>query len=151
MLSRGSSARDNGRSLLDHLAALNACDLLDLMNTAVIASTDSNSPPADKPPWSRLLQKARLGRHFTEGARQLWLVVLGKNWSQRELARQVAEASGKKTKHNRSALMSRWLYGERKPTLHYVLILQELLNIDPALWEKPPVEPFTPPGAQEGQ
>lgn len=112
------------------------------------ASTSPNPTPpsaSGAPAWSRLLHRTRLGKKFSEGARRLWLLLAERQWSPMDLANAITAASEPK-KANRSALVSRWLYGERRPGLEYALLIQRLFGIDPALWRESPAEPFTPPG-----
>ncbi|WP_437285639.1 helix-turn-helix domain-containing protein [Sorangium sp. So ce406] len=86
------------------------------------------------------LTKTQLDKHFSEGSRQLWLLMQTRMWTQRDLARALAKDS---------SVISRWLYGSRAPDRHSALHIQKILGIDPSLWGKQPLEAFVPPAARE--
>lgn len=67
-----------------------------------------------------MTRKLLLGRHFSEGARRLWLIMRWRAWSQKDLA----EALGK-----HSSVINRWLYGEQSPA-------------PPLTWRHHPERPF---------
>ncbi|WP_437935283.1 helix-turn-helix domain-containing protein [Sorangium sp. So ce341] len=86
------------------------------------------------------LTKTQLDKRFSEGSRQLWLLMLKRKWTQRELARALGRNHG---------VISRWLYGTRAPDRNSVAHVQQVLGIEPSLWAKQPLEPFVPPAARE--
>ena len=108
--------------------------------------TTQSGNSTKRPRWLRLLHKVRLGRHFSEGARRLWLFLAEREWSQGDLAREIATA--KDGRGDYSALVNRWLYGGRRPSLEHALLLKKIAGIDPSLWTELSAEPFTPPAAQ---
>lgn len=85
-------------------------------------------------------RKKLLGRHFSEGARRLWLTLRKRAWSQKDLAAALG-------KHN-SGLVNRWLYGDRVPNRESALLIYRVLRIPPALWGQHPSRPFTLPTVQ---
>jgi transcriptional regulator with XRE-family HTH domain len=87
-----------------------------------------------------MTRKKLLGRHFSEGARRLWLIMRWRAWSQKELA----EALGKHT-----SVINRWLYGERSPDRESALLIHKVLGIAPIAWDQHPAQPFTLPSVLE--
>ena len=84
------------------------------------------------------IYRTELGRHFSEGARQLWLRALEHKpypWTQADLMRAVDSADG---------VVGRWLYGDHRPSPPFAKLLEELddIRIDRDLWFVPPQEPF---------
>jgi hypothetical protein len=83
--------------------------------------------------------RTELGGSFSEGARQLWLRV------QSEFdGKQVALAAALKAD---PGLVSRWLYGDRMPSLTWSVRIHEQMGIAPAEWGRAPAAPFLLPGA----
>ena len=110
----------------------------------------------------QLFSKTRLGKHFSEGSRQLWILVEARGWTQAALAadirahrppragqQQTGNADQSKPRRVITSVVSRWLYGERAPDRTSAILLQELYGIDVTLWSKAPVEPFLPPAARD--
>lgn len=78
-----------------------------------------------------------LGPKFSEGSRQLWLLLAKKQWSQAEASRQLSLAPGQ---------LSRLLYGERGPGRELATRLSGgHAKIKIPLWDQAPIEAFTPP------
>lgn len=84
-------------------------------------------------------RKTQFDKHFSEGSRQLWLLMLKRRWTQRDLARALG-------KHH--SVICRWLNGTRVPDRKSVAHVQRVLGIGPTLWRKPPRRPFSPPAAR---
>jgi len=80
-----------------------------------------------------------LGPVFSEASRRLWLEIQRRGWSQTRLKKELGAHDG---------AVTRWLYGDRKPGLQKALRVQEVLDIDPALWGQKPAQPFTPPALE---
>lgn len=96
-------------------------------------------------------RRKELGRFFSEAARLLWLEMLRREWSKADLGRALSEISAEfnvSAGLDRTSLVSRWLYGLRRPNLAFVLLLERLFQISPALWNTKPIQPFAPPWAQ---
>ncbi|MGK4001126.1 helix-turn-helix transcriptional regulator [Sorangium sp. So ce1036] len=85
------------------------------------------------------LTKIQLGKRFSEGSRKLWLLMLKRKWTQRDLAR----ALGKD-----HSVICRWLHGSRTPDRNSVALIYQVLGIGPTLWRKAPRKPFSPPDAR---
>ncbi len=81
-------------------------------------------------------RRQTLGEHFSEGARQLWLKMQERDWSQTRLKRELGAKDG---------YVSRWLFGDRKPGLKNAMRIFEVLGIAPTLWDQPPAKAFSPP------
>jgi transcriptional regulator with XRE-family HTH domain len=88
----------------------------------------------------RKLSRLGLGPKFSEGARRLWLALRKRNWSQTEATQQLKLSVG---------MLSRFLYGDRKPGRQTSEILRIKLGIEPPLWDRAPAKPFSPPAATE--
>lgn len=88
--------------------------------------------------------RTTMGKHFSEGARMCWLRIARKKWDQAELARRISEATGEPVS---SGTVCRWLYGDRRPQLKFLLIFRELLKVPLEAWEQKPTEAFEPPAA----
>jgi transcriptional regulator with XRE-family HTH domain len=84
----------------------------------------------------RKLLRTNLGLNFSEGARLLWLKMQRKGWSQTDLAGKLETSSG---------VVCRWLYGDRRPTLEFALVIQRVLGIAAGLWHAKPVTKFVLP------
>jgi len=85
-----------------------------------------------------VFSRRALGPKFSEGARQLWLLMADGS-TPADLARRLGADSGQ---------CSRLLYGDRAPGLKLAGVIQEKLGIDIPLWNMPPLELFVPPAAQ---
>jgi DNA-binding XRE family transcriptional regulator len=81
--------------------------------------------------------KLNFGPLISEGARQLWLSMKANDWSQADLARALQV---------KPATVSRWLYGERRPSIALGSKMEQELRIAPRLWSEHPAQPFDPPG-----
>jgi transcriptional regulator with XRE-family HTH domain len=97
-------------------------------------SDDSNIPAM------RQLSRRNLGAKFSEGARQLWLLLARRTWSQAEAARQLDMDAGQLVK---------LLYGDRRPGRELAGRLAAGAEINLRLWDEAPTEPFVPPAAEE--
>lgn len=84
--------------------------------------------------------KTQLDKRFSEGSRLLWLLMMKRGWTQRELARALGKNHG---------VINRWLYGTRAPDEKSAAHVQEVLGIKSFLWSKPPRKAFVPPAARE--
>jgi transcriptional regulator with XRE-family HTH domain len=76
-----------------------------------------------------------LGEHFNEGARALWRLI-EKGATQTALAELVGV---------KPAVLSRWLYGDRRPELVSAVKLESRLGIAPGLWHKSCARDFVLP------
>lgn len=87
--------------------------------------------------------KLALGKHFSEGTRRLWLVKIAQQLTQSEMARRWFGGQ--------QSLVSKILWGRRRPTLEQVVGIEGSLGISASLWTKPPIEEFTPPAIEEAR
>lgn len=74
-----------------------------------------------------------MGEQLSAAVPKLWKAMDAKRWSQGDLA----EALG-----TTSSVVNRWLHGDRKPGRKYADRIEELLEIDVALWDAPPPPSF---------
>jgi transcriptional regulator with XRE-family HTH domain len=88
---------------------------------------------------ARRLNRDHFGPYFKEGSRQLWLLMLERNWAQTELA----EALG-----TISAQVNKWLYGDRCPGRDAAEKIESVLGIPRSLWSMKPLEPFVLPAVR---
>lgn len=84
--------------------------------------------------------RRHLGASFNEGARLMWMGLERTGMTQAELQRAMKIGAG---------LVSRWLYGDRKPGRSAANKLRDVLAIPTSAWDQPPTKPFTPPAAAE--
>lgn len=80
-----------------------------------------------------------LGPHFSEGARLLWLAMESRGWTQGQLRKELDVASGR---------VSRWLYGDLRPSLTIAIVVAAKLGIPAETWTQAPREPFIVPAAR---
>lgn len=80
-------------------------------------------------------RRTNLGPQFSEGARQLWLALARLGWSQTKARANLGVAAG---------MLSRWLFGDRKPDIDWANKIQVLFGVEQRLWSEPPAEPFEP-------
>lgn len=87
---------------------------------------------------SRRPHRTTLGPHFNEGARLLWLRVAEAPYdgSQNALALAIDVGAG---------LVSRWLYGDRKPGRAHSATLHQRLGIPASAWDEPASVEFVLP------
>lgn len=88
----------------------------------------------------RKLSRQDLGPKFSEGARRLWAALIKRKWNQQEATAELELSAG---------VLSRLLYGDRKPGRTTSETLRKKLGIDPPLWDRAPAKPFAPPAAVE--
>jgi hypothetical protein len=86
----------------------------------------------------RTHRRARLGRYFSDGARQLWLLLLKGTLTLEDVGRVGSWSRG--AAHH-------WLYGDRRPSIKAALVLEKFFRIPIAAWAKAPRRPFRVPGA----
>lgn len=89
-----------------------------------------------------------LGEHFTEGARLLWAGLERHGWSQEDLRRRIVGRSGQPL---RSGVVTRWLYGVRRPDGDCRTQLFVLLGIPVGAWMAPATRAFEPPAMLEAR
>ena len=89
-----------------------------------------------------------LGKFFSEGARQVWVQLELRSWRPADLRLALDGALGRKLS---SGVLSRWMYGECRPSLRFGLLLQDILGVEPRLWNQVPAEPFEPPALAEAR
>lgn len=92
-----------------------------------------------KPAWGRLLHKTTLGKHFNEGARLLWATMATRSLSPINVAKMLNES------RDISNLVSRWLYGERRPCLQSAARIQAVFGINASAWVMAPTCAFVLP------
>jgi hypothetical protein len=88
--------------------------------------------------------RLELGPAFSEGARQLWLRMESRGWSQAHVRELLAKVTPAKT----AGLISRWLYGDQRPGTEWASRIEQATGIRAALWGQPPLEAFVPPAAR---
>jgi len=74
--------------------------------------------------------RTHIGPYASEGARQLWLQLRLRNWTEAQLADAMLGPRG---------CSHYWLYGDRRPGLPAAVMLRDLFGIDPALWLQAPL------------
>lgn len=84
--------------------------------------------------------RSQVGDRFTEGARLLWLVLEGNQWTLAALA-EAADVS--------KPTLFRYLYGDREMRLGTAQRLEVLTGVPAASWAQPPTEPFAPSRAPD--
>lgn len=84
--------------------------------------------------------RTKLGDHFSEGARLLWLAMESRGWSQGQVAKAIEAKSG---------VVPRWLFGDTKPSWDWAVILRDTFEIPLEAWTLPPTQEFIPPAARE--
>ncbi len=82
---------------------------------------------------SRTILKRAFGVHANEGQRQLWIVMLDRDWTQAELAERIGCDSG---------LVNRWLYAFGKPGLKFLPKVRDELNIEIDAFSTAPTGPW---------
>ena len=87
--------------------------------------------------------RTTLGEQFNEGARLLWLALDERGWSQGDLRRKL---TSKDDKMLRPGAISRWLFGDHRPSLPLAIQLRDLIGIPVEAWNEEPSQSFTPPG-----
>ncbi len=83
------------------------------------------------------LHRRHLGENFSEGARRLWAVVDNREITQAGLTAALGARPG---------VVSRWLYGDRRPSIEWAAKIERLFRIPARLWAEPATEAFEPPG-----
>jgi transcriptional regulator with XRE-family HTH domain len=77
---------------------------------------------------------ARLGRCASLGTSLLWRALRRLEWSQNELARRLGVDSG---------VVSRWLHGDKRPSLRFAIQLEAFCGVAASAWHKPLPKTFT--------
>lgn len=80
--------------------------------------------------------RTRIGPEFNEGARRLWTIIARS--SQAAVTRRIACRPGQLTK---------WVYGDRRPSVEWAARIERELRIPARLWGEPSAMPFVPPAA----
>lgn len=80
-------------------------------------------------------RRTELGPHFTEGARLLWEEVRIRGMSQGEAGRSVGAHNGQ---------FNRWLYGLKKPGIHFALAIERVFGVPVIAWTQEPTQDFVP-------
>jgi len=81
----------------------------------------------------RTILKREFGSHVSEGQRQLWLALVERDCTQKELGVLVGAQSG---------LVNRWLYGEGKPGGKFLPAIVDELGIELRAWNRLPAGKF---------
>lgn len=102
--------------------------------------------------------RTELGAQFNEGARLLWKALAAREWSQGELQKRLTATrplDGSKPRPLATGIVSRWLYGDRKPDIEHLVQIEKLFLDDKGVsevpvntWAKPASRPFVPPAAR---
>lgn len=79
-----------------------------------------------------------LGDAFSEGSRRLWAAA-------DELGGVEATAAKLGTQGNQ---LSKWLYGDRRPSIEWAVRIQDILGIPAVEWARPATASFIPPAAR---
>lgn len=85
------------------------------------------------------LRRSKLGPHFSEGARLLWAAIESSGKPIRQVEREMGAHTGDG---------SRTLYGDRPPSLTFVLAAQAVFGIEPRTWKEKSRVKFLPPAAR---
>lgn len=94
--------------------------------------------------------RTELGPYFSEGARLAWLALDKRGWSQADLQRRLkgrARPDGTSLPL-RPGVVSRWLYGDRRPSTDALVQLEHVLGVPVTAWLRPPLRKFSPPHAE---
>lgn len=75
---------------------------------------------------SRRPHRTNFGNHFNEGARRLWKCLASNDESQTLLASEIGVSVG---------VLSRWLYGDRKPSRESASKIEARLGIPATAWD----------------
>ncbi len=81
----------------------------------------------------RTILKRGFGPHISEGQRLLWVALVERDCTQKELGELVGAPSG---------LMNRWLFAEGKPGSKFIVPLLDSLGIGVRSWTSPPAGDF---------
>lgn len=81
-----------------------------------------------------LIYARRLGPHFSEGARLLWLSMEHRDYTQEDLRQLIGKSKG---------VIGRWLRGDQRPDGESRGLLFELLKIKPQAWDSVPQKAFS--------
>ena len=84
--------------------------------------------------------RSELGADFSEAARLLWLAVGTHDGAHAEATRRLRLSSG---------MITKYLYGDRRPGRETTERIRAEYGIDSPLWNQPPSEPFCPPAGAE--
>jgi hypothetical protein len=85
------------------------------------------------------MSRRHVGPHFSEGSRQLWLIVEREGHSVEWLRRRLGSCKGVTNRH---------LYGDSRPDLERAYRILDEFGIDPRLFLIPPRRRFVLPGAR---
>jgi transcriptional regulator with XRE-family HTH domain len=96
--------------------------------------------------WSA--SRLELGDQFNEGARLLWLALKEREWSQWELRKHL---TGRDDEPLSPGVVSRWLYGDRRPSLRMAIQIRDLLEVPIEAWHADATEVFTPPAGEDDE
>ena len=84
--------------------------------------------------------RTRQGDHWNEGARQCWLALKARGWTQGQLNRELGRLTGTRPK---LGYANRAMYGDLVPGLQIALAFETLLGVSPTLWNQPALEKFS--------
>lgn len=84
--------------------------------------------------------RTRLGPSFSEACRLAWLRLGELKWNPNVLRKHLLTQEGRELA---SGLVNGWLYGDRVPSLFYVLQIETLLGVPAEAWQKKSTAPFT--------
>jgi transcriptional regulator with XRE-family HTH domain len=83
--------------------------------------------------------RTKLGPHFSEGARLVWMEIERRGWTQGQLRKELKVATGR---------VSRWLYGDIRVSLSVALLFQKTLHVPAEAWTLAPTVEFVVPAAR---
>lgn len=84
--------------------------------------------------------RTNFGPRFSEGARLAWLGMQRRGWSQSVLQEKL---------HCTGGLVTRWLYGDRVPSVRWATEIERLLGVRVAKWAEPASVAFVLPAVAE--
>lgn len=85
--------------------------------------------------------RLRLGPNFTEGARQVWLMMAARGLSQADVIRRLSEDGGSSAR----GLLSKWLYGDQLPGVGWAARIERAFSVPSRLWAERAHRAFVPP------
>ncbi len=84
------------------------------------------------------LFRTTLGPHFSEGCRQLWLLMAERGWEQPRMSSELEAGPG---------TLNKLLYGDRRIGFRLSLLIENKLGIKQRTFGVMPLKPFAPPAA----
>jgi transcriptional regulator with XRE-family HTH domain len=82
--------------------------------------------------------RRHLGEQWNEGARLLWVAMRDRGLNQAEVRKLLRGRDGEELSEG---AVSRWLYGERRPSLDLAVQIEERFGVPVAAWRRDPDGP----------